>query len=91
VSYRYRWKTIIVLASFIMYRYRYYLWLRLFSKKKFRINYDLVEGLADVAQVLPDHLLAKPLPGDEEPSHGRRRVVQESLTINQLRTFLVAL
>ncbi len=43
-----------------------------------RVPY-LIEGMADVAQILPDHLLAEPLPRDEKPGHSRGRVVQEAL------------
>ena len=43
-----------------------------------RVPY-LVEGMADVAQIFTDHLLAQPFPGDEESGHRRRGVVQKSL------------
>ena len=39
----------------------------------------LVERMADIAQVLSDHLLGQPLPGDQEPGHGGGGVVQEPL------------
>ena len=43
----------------------------------------LVEGAADVAQILPDHLLGEALPCHQEPGHSLRRVVQEALA-NQI-------
>ena len=43
----------------------------------------LVEGVADVAQVLPNHLLAQPLPRDQEPGNCLGRVVQKAFS-NQI-------
>ena len=43
----------------------------------------LVEGVADVAQVLPYHLLAQTLPRDQEPCNCLSRVVQKAFS-NQI-------
>ena len=42
------------------------------------VEHAHVEGVGDVAEVLADHLLRQALPRDQEASHGRGRVLQES-------------
>jgi len=36
-----------------------------------RCQHSLIERGADIAEVLPDHLLGQPLPGEQEPRHRR--------------------
>ena len=48
----------------------------------------LVEGVADVAQVLPDHLLAQTLPCYQEPGDCLGRIIQKALSYQILNATL---
>jgi len=39
----------------------------------------LIKGVADVAEIFPNHLFAQAFPRDKKSGHSGRRVVKESL------------